>query len=148
MFIWVEGKKNRDILLTVIMTILGVSTILYGCLKSYPMKYFNGHLFINPEEIKLNVISRMGYVLGIFYGWFLDRRFIHFDSQIGTIKDKITRFIVGGSLVFILLMGTKCIFMQCLGSKLGCFFQPFILTLFITAIYPFIITKYHEGKLK
>jgi len=148
MFIWVEGGKNRDIILTVIITILGVSTILYGCLKSYPMKYVNGHLFINPEEIKLNVISRMGYVLGIFYGWFLDRRFIHFDSKIGTITDKVIRFIVGGSLVCILLTGTKCIFMQCMGSKIGCFIQPFILTLFITAIYPFFITIYHRYKLK
>jgi len=144
-FIWTQKEKNRDIILVVSINIICLLTIVYSMIKGYPTKSNSGHILIDPEEIKLNVISRMGYVTGIFNGWLIDRRFIQFDATIGTIKGKIIRFFIGGGLLYTIITSSKIMFLKLMGVKLGYFSQAFTLTIFITAIYPYLVSTYQKA---
>lgn len=103
---WVDGGKNRDlvVLLGVILSV--VALLVYEEFKVYPMDYLNGELLVNPDKMRLSSFPKVGLYLGVFGGWFVNRRFIKFDGKVGTVKEKIVRFVVGAAILGIISLQT------------------------------------------
>lgn len=141
---WVDKGKNRDLWLTVLVCGFGLFVILFSYLRSYPMDYVNGKLLVNPYSCKLESFPKCGYLIGTFLGWFLERRFVNFDEKSGRLKDKIIRYLIGGSIFTVLICFTCHYFSIFLGNHIGRFLNFFIVGLFVTYIYPLFIKKFQK----
>lgn len=135
----VDDGKNRDFILISIVTISCILLTLYVTYKSYPIHYLNGKVLYAPSFIKTDIFIKTGFILGAFYGWCIEKRFVNFSAEIGSIANKIVRFIVGIVIFYTLFNLANNIFVLYLGEKLGYFIGYFIAGLFMTLIYPFFV---------
>ena len=136
---WVDDGKNRDYILISVVTISCILLTLYVTYKSYPIHYLNGKVLYDPSFIKTDIFIKTGFILGAFYGWCIEKRFVNFSAEIGSITNKIVRFIVGIVIFYTLFNLANNIFVLYLGEKLGYFIGYFSAGLFITLIYPFFV---------
>lgn len=137
---WVSAKQNRDLIITGSVTVLSILLLLYVNLKSYPMDYLNGKILFDPTPVKIETFARIGGALGMFYGWFLEKRFLNF-ANVGTVFHKIIRMVLGGIVLSFLFVHAKDYFTGMFGLRCGLFLQHFVMGMFITYIYPLIFTK-------
>ena len=136
---WVDDGKNRDFILISVVTIFCILLTLYVTYKSYPIHYLNGKVLYDPSFIKTDIFIKTGFILGAFYGWCIEKRFVNFSAEIGSIANKIVRFIVGIVIFYTLFNLANNIFVLYLGEKLGYFIGYFSAGLFMTLIYPFFV---------
>lgn len=136
---WVDDGKNRDFILISVVTISCILLTLYVTYKSYPIHYLNGKVLYDPSFIKTDIFIKTGFILGAFYGWCIEKRFVNFSAEIGSIANKIVRFIVGIVIFYTLFYLANNIFVLYLGEKLGYFIGYFSAGLFMTLIYPFFV---------
>jgi membrane-associated phospholipid phosphatase len=139
---WVDESKNRDLFLAVAVSVFGIIVILYSYLKSYPMDYVNGKLLVNPYHCKLESFPKCGYLIGVFLGWLLERRFVKFEATLTTIKDKIKRYFMGVIPLIILTCFTCSYCEMFLGHHVGRFVTFFLVGFYMTFIYPLCIKKF------
>ena len=93
---------------------------------------------VNPKDMVLDLYKNIGYVLGIFLGWIIERRFIKFSTD-GTTEQKILRFLVCFILMQIML-NIICPLIKDAGPKV--YTEPiisFLKTFYIICIAPIII---------
>ena len=133
---WEEKGKNRDILIFSLVSLISLFVLLFVNLKSYPMDYLNGKLLYYPTSVKIEMFARLGWIIGIFGGWIIEKRFINFDSKSGSLLKKLFRFIIGGLILYFLLNID-------FHSRIMLFLSHIIIGLFITSIYPFFIKKFN-----
>lgn len=144
---WIEeGKKRDTIVYCVIIALLAV-LIFYTELKSYPVDYLNGSILVDPVKMKFGTYPKSGFIFGIFTGWILDRKFINYLPEIGSIAEKILRFLIGALVLLFLVYKTEFIFISYLGRTYGIFLNNIIAGLFVTGIYPYIISLYSKTRI-
>ena len=139
MFNFIDNKKNADIICLIINLCLCVLIGAYLILKSYPADYINGALVYDPTSAKLEAISMIFYVSALFTGGFLERRFINFDPQKGSIIRKIILVVIGIVLMFSIefLLNKFCV--SILDAQNLKYITRFITGFFIVFIYPLFI---------
>ena len=141
---WVEKGKNRDLCVWGIVILLNVLILIYAELKSYPMDYLNGILLAEKLDILrkngLDAFPKTGFIVGVFTGWLLDRRFLKYEpkTQI-SLWLKIVLFLIGVGLMMFLLDHTAQYYVNLLGKPTGKLTSYFVTGIFITVIYPAII---------
>ncbi len=99
---WVEGGKNRDLIVLAGVILSAVALLVYEEFKVYPMDYLNGVLLVDPDKMRLSSFPKIGLYFGVFGGWIVNRRFVNFDAKIGTVKEKIVRFLIGAMILGII----------------------------------------------
>lgn len=123
LFTLIEKDKNADIKIAVGGLILSLLIILYAANKSYPVNYrlddgsvsvtsyiktaevtteVGKKAIVNPNTMVLDLYKNIGYIVGIFLGWIIERRFIKFSID-GTTNQKILRFLVCFILMQVML---------------------------------------------
>lgn len=138
---WEQKQKNRDLIIISAITLLNFFLMIYVLFKNYPMDCLNGELLYDTTGMKAEIFSRTGFVFGAFYGWFLEKRFVKFSAEKGSVPAKIIRFIIGTAVLILLNSTGKTYLTSILGEKTGLFIIYAVSSLFITFIYPFIIKK-------
>lgn len=138
---WEEKGGKRDIVIALSVSIITILSLLYINLKCYPIHYLFGKVLYDPKPTVLETIIKSGFIFGSFFGWIIEKRYVNFLPQNGTIAKKVIRSIVGLILLFGLHGVTKIL--ENVGCNTFIFVQYTILGLFITFIYPFIIKKYN-----
>ena len=145
---WCTKNKNRYLYLLPVIDILGIITLLYIIFKPYPADYVNGKLLVDPKGAIYIAVLYMGWILGILNGLFLSKRFFPFDAQKGSLKFKITSALVGIILLGIICAATENYLFASDRSFVVVFGLMFVIGLFITAIYPYILTKLQNKTVK
>lgn len=146
---WVEKGKNRDLIVLIGAILLSVGLIAYGHFKSYPIDYIDGKLFVDPVKMRFSTYRRIGLLLGIMVGWFIDRRWIHFNCNVGTKIEKIVRFIIGAILLGLLsnyLRGGLDYLTTY--AKIISFVNSFLIAFFVVVIYPLCVMGIRKYILK
>ena len=95
LFKWEENGKNRDLVIAILYTLGAILIILYSVFKTYPLDYVNGKLLYDPSTNNNYLISRLSGVIGIIWGWFIEKRFINFETMNVSLIKKILRLLVG-----------------------------------------------------
>ena len=139
---WAEKDKNRYLYLLAIINIFALFALIYVCyFNTYRMDYINGELLVNPTKQIYAMVVCVGYALGLVNGAMLCRRFFPFNPQTSSKRARITRGIIGGILVILLLRKIlQPIFFSIMDFKIA-FAVSIIIGLFLTLIYPIIFTK-------
>ena len=139
---WCEVKKNRDLIIAITVSIIGALIAAHTYFKSYPIVESTlNSLIPNSEHSKWAGFPKLGFILGSFWGWYIERNFVKFDPKCGNFKTKIIRLIVGLILFIPLILYSGVLLKHCLNKHLGSFLYMLLVSLFITLIYPWIITK-------
>lgn len=136
---WVEKGQNRDIVVYCAAIICGFAFLIYEHFKAYPLDYINGELLVNPEDMKFVSFPKTGMFLGVFTGWFVNKRFLHFDGSQGSTAAKIIRAVIGIALYILIYSNAKVFLKSIMDARLAMFCNSFILVVFATIIYPYII---------
>ncbi len=132
---FVTRHPKLDWVIVLITVIMCAVLLPYIYLKDYPMDYVNGKLLVDPVKMTVDGFKDPGRFFGVVIGWFIERRFIRFDTK-GTPYQKTMRCLVG-ALLFIAYWN---IVMEPLGKFIGIgvvhfFLQASAPILFMT-VYP------------
>ena len=143
---WEEKGENRDIVILLSVILFSVLLCVFEHFKSYPMDYINGQLLVNPVEMRIYTFPKVGLFLGIFSGWFLNKRFVKFDGAIGSNNEKIIRFLIGAVILSVLSHKMQAGLQYVMAKNYAMFASSFSLSLFVTVVYPAIIVFMNKIK--
>lgn len=141
---WIENGKNRDILVFGIILILSILLIVYTELKHYPIDYLNGTILVEPEKMRYESFPKTGFAIGAFLGWLLERRFINFEHPKGSIWSKTIIYLIGAAILYFIQEHLTSLFLIFMPVAVGRFLSCFVISLFITTIYPLVINIYNK----
>lgn len=139
---WCDQNSKRRLILAVTISLIGILITVYTYFKSYPIDYDStNNMLMDINRSKTGGIPKLGLLLGAFWGWYIETRFIDFDAKIGNLKTKIIRALIGIVLLFF-IMQTALLWKAYCGAVWGGF--GFMITngLFITLIYPWCVKIY------
>lgn len=87
----IEEKPKGDIWALIVGVALCVVLILYATLKSYPVDYApDGSVIVEGSKMAVDSYKTAGGAMGMLMGWFIERRFIKFSTDIGN-SERIAR---------------------------------------------------------
>lgn len=132
-----KSGKNHDLYIVGIVFFVTIATLIYLNIKYYPVHYLFGKILYSPDYIKINSISKSGFLFGSFIGWFIENRYIDFNPTVGTIPKKVIRYALGLLGLALLLWGLLPM-MHHIYSRFIIFF---ISGAFVTCIYPYMVKK-------
>lgn len=89
----------------------------------------------------MDCFKASGAGLGFALGWYLERTYLNFDSDIFSPKGQIAKFIVGILLTLCLKVLFSYVFGSSVLAKAG---EYFILLLWIIYLYPYLFTRYNK----
>ena len=141
---WIENGKNRDLIIFGAMSIFCILLIIYTELKQYPIDYLNGQILVDPVKMRFESYPKAGFALGAFLGWLLERRFINFEAPKCKLFGKIIFFVIGGTILYFLQEHLTPIFLGYMPVAIGRFSSCFVISLYITAIYPLVINIFNK----
>lgn len=132
---FVSRNPNLDWVIVVVVSVMCAILLPYMYYKSYPMDYVDGKLLVDPIKMTVGGFKDPGRFFGVVLGWFVERRFIHFNQE-GTAKQKLMRSIVGAFLFIFYWL----VIMEPIGKMIGIGIVHFFLQasapfLFMT-VYP------------
>lgn len=94
---FLERHPNKDWLVLVITIALCAALLPYLSFKSYPMDYVDGKLLVDPIKMQVGGFKDPGRFFGVVVGWFVERRWIHFEIK-GSAAKKVLCCVLGGLL--------------------------------------------------
>lgn len=168
-FDFIEKDKNAYLKVAVSGLVISLLIVVFAINKSYPINFRNDDnsvtattfmktseltkdiekkAIVNPKDMVLDLYSNIGYIVGIFLGWLIERRFVNFSTE-GTTSQKILRFLVCFVIMQIMLQ-VLCPFIKEFGkvNDIKVYTTPiisFLKTFYILGIAPFII-KFMQKK--
>lgn len=90
----IEEKPNGDIWALSVGLAACVILILYAALKSYPVDYAaDGSVIVEGSKMAVDSFKTAGGAMGMLAGWFIERRFIKFSTDIDN-RERIVRAII------------------------------------------------------
>ena len=149
LLLWCEHGKNRDIIFVLFVTFISLLVALYTYYKSYPENYDSlGKLLIDTQKYHWEAFPKLGLIIGSYFGWLIENRYIKYDSHRGTISAKITRTAIGLALLIGILHYTPALWKNYCGINMGSFgFMAFV-GFFITLIYPWFIKRTQKSTIR
>lgn len=134
---FVTRHPGLDWVIVLIAAAMCAALLPYMYFKSYPMDYVNGVLLVDPTKMTVGGFKDPGRFFGVVLGWFIERRFIRFDTD-GTPYQKALRCLVGA----LLFIGYWTVVVEPLGKAINVGIAHFFLQasaplLFMT-VYPLV----------
>jgi len=93
----IDRRPNLDWVVLAVVTALVAVLLVYIRTKSYPQDYVDGVLLVDPKKMTVDGFKDPGRFYGIVLGWFIERRWIRFETE-GTLRQKVVRAFVGALL--------------------------------------------------
>ena len=143
---WAEENPNRYLYLALAVNVLVILAVIYiRYFNTYRMDYVNGELLVNPEKTIYVTTVIYSYLLGLLNGCFLCRRFFPFNPKDASVKNRIIRGFVGGSVMVLMLKYiTEYAIMHEWSLKFAIPCMLFV-GLFVTLIYPLIFQRFTKS---
>ncbi len=131
----VEKNPGRDWIALLTVTLLTAALLCYLALKSYPEDYADGVLLVDPKKMTIDGFKDPGRFWGIFLGWFLERRFVRFSTDVSAPK-KAARALVGGLLTVFWWTAVAGPVGKMLGTNWGYFLTQASTPIVFMVVYP------------
>ena len=139
-----ENKKNVDLWIVIGGSVLIVLATLLVLLKKYPMDYADGVLIVDPAVMKNDFFSGAGSFLALLWGWFIEKRFVKFDTEC-TVLQKILRVLTGGIVIgFIFILTSLCLKPLIHSMYVYYSLKYFLLYFVVTFVHPACFMAVHK----
>ncbi len=137
---WIEKNPEKDWILPAAATVICVALLCYLKFKPYPMDYVDGKLLVDPKKLTVDGFKDPGLFYGIVIGWFLERRFVKFDTA-GTVRQKVIRALAGGLLTVFWYTAVAGPIGKAVGTGLVHFITQASIPVVSMVIYPMLFKK-------
>lgn len=141
LLIWADKKRGRDWITAGSITLASILLVFYAKNKSYPLDYIDGQLLVNPQQMINGCFRGCGGIIGLAYGWVLDRKLIHYSEARGTWQTKLYRYLLGMIGLTLLFKTFPSLISFFISPPKAAFINGFIIPFYITAIYPILTRK-------
>lgn len=140
---WIDAKDGRDLIFYSVLLVMTAFLCIYLHLKCCTQMETYDSLkdVVNPLEMKHGVYGKIGFMLGIFTGWIMERRFIKFDIQDGINLKKVLSVISGIVILYILMMCLNKIFVIFIAKHITAAIIAFLTAFYITFLYPLVLKR-------
>ncbi|MBE7040861.1 MAG: phosphatase PAP2 family protein [Ruminococcaceae bacterium] len=139
---WVEGGEKRDLYVLIIGLVLTAAMLTYTALKPYPRDFAEGILLVDPADMITDCYAAAGCASGFLIGWFLERRFLCFKTDVSA-KARFGRAIFGSVVLYVCAAFARGA-MTNIHRNWGEFIFFFFAFVYILFIYPLIFTMIEE----
>lgn len=137
---YIEENPDKDWIVLLIATLIAILLLCYIGLKSYPKDYVDGVLIVDPKKMTVDGFKDPGRFYGIFLGWFIERRFIHFSTDLCP-SQKVSRALIGGLLVAFWWTAVAGPIGKMLDTGWGYFLTQASTPLLFMTLYPYLADK-------
>lgn len=121
--------NKHDLATLIIGFAASVAMVIFAISKPYPSYHI--------PEYAYDCIKIAGAIGGFITGWFLERKYVKYESMGGTLKN-IVKTLVGLVLLLVIKFAFKALPE---GNYALMYVQNFVLIFWCIALYPFILTK-------
>ena len=137
-----NAYPEKDILVMCIGIAIAVAVAVFAAVKSYPEDYDEaGKLLVDGAKMAKDTFKGVGWCIGFFVGWVLERRFVGFSTDV-PMMTRITRFVTGllsyYAVNLILSHLLKDYIPGAAGTILSCFLQMF----YVSFLFPWCIKRF------
>ena len=141
---WIEADQKRDIPVMCIAISIAVAVAVFAALKSYPEDYdAAGKLLVDGAKMAKDTFKGVGWCMGFFVGWVLERRYVGFSTDVPIIT-RMTRLVVGLFSYYAVTLILKSILNNCLPGVAATILITFIQTFFVTYVFPWCIKRWEK----
>lgn len=141
---WVDRHPGKDLLVMFVGIAAAAAVAVYAAVKPYPEDYdAAGKLLVDGAKMANDTYKGVGWCIGFLAGWILERRYIHFSTDI-PLMTRIIRLTTGllsyYAINLILLPLIKNWIPGAGGTITNCFIQMF----YVTFIFPLCIKRFEH----
>lgn len=141
----IEVNPQMDIPVMCAGIAIAIAVAFFAAVKSYPEDYdAAGKLLVDGAKMAKDTYKGVGWCIGFFAGWVLERRYVRFSTDI-SIMGRVTRLVTGLLSYYAVTMILKAIFNSCLPTVSATILTTFTQTFYVTFVFPWCI-KRGEGK--
>ncbi len=136
---WVDQNPEKDWIVLLVGAALCILLVVYASLKGYPVDYdAAGEVIVDPAKMPIDSFKNAGMGLGFIVGWFLERRFIKFETD-GKWYFRALRYVICIAVYELLKTYATPLITEAIAGGIGKAVEQFVLILYITAGAPVII---------
>ena len=140
---YIDQNPNKDWIVFLTVTIVTAALLCYIALKRYPEDYVDGVLLVDPKKMTVDGFKDPGRFWGIFLGWFLERRFVRFSTDVSAHK-KVARALIGGLLAVFWWTTVAGPIGKMIGTNWGYFMTQASTPVMFMVVYPAICFRKQE----
>ena len=144
---WLDAHPEKDLAVMIIGAGIAVVVAVFAAVKPYPEDYdAAGKLLVDGAKMANDTYKGVGWSLGFLIGWVLERRQIHFSTDV-PMMTRITRLVTGllghyaVSLILVPLL--KNGIPAAAGTIVSCFLQMF----YVVYIFPWCVKQFESRRL-
>lgn len=136
-----DKNKNADIIFFAVMMFLTLLLCIYIQIKcNIQMQNYNPLTDnLNPLEMKHSVYSKISFIIGIFSGWILEKRFVDFKIPENEFVKKAIYLPAGIICLYVILRYLTGFILPFVPEHIAYAIVWFIAAMFITFLYPVVI---------
>ncbi|MBE6015203.1 MAG: phosphatase PAP2 family protein [Lachnospiraceae bacterium] len=139
---WVEANPKKDILVAGISIGIAIAVAIFAACKSYPTDYdAAGKLLVDGAKMAKDTYKGVGWCLGFFAGWVLERRFVGFTTDVSK-STAVWRLVIGLFGYYAVTLILKSIVSSSIEGLVATIITTFIQTFYVTFIFPWCIKKW------
>lgn len=137
----IDENDRRIDLISLIGIALIIASLAYVLLKPYPMDYVNGVLLVDPKKMMKDTFNGCGGLLGLIIGSYIERHCIRYEIPTSHVYLPILTAVGAGIVYSWTEYFAGATVMLMFGRNWGNFAEGFVAVIFVTVLYPLIITK-------
>ena len=142
-----DKKANADIVFytaAMILTFLLCAYLQIRC--SCQMQSYNPLIDnVNPLAMKHSVYSKIAFLIGIFTGWIMEKRFINYKIPEGYSRKKAAGIIAGIAILYLLMKHLCTVLMLFTPAHIAYAWLALICALYVTLLYPIFLKYLFKG---
>ena len=144
LIVYDEKHPGKDLLVMGIGIAIAVAVAVFAAVKPYPADYNEaGELLVDGAKMANDTYKGVGWCIGFFVGWVLEKRYINFSTDI-SMMTRITRLVIGllsyYAVSLVLVPVIKNWIPGVAGTIISCFVQMF----FVVFIFPLCIKHFER----
>ena len=144
---WVEAHPEKDILIAVIGIAISIAAAVFSFVKPYPADLdAEGKVLVDGLKMANDTFKAVGWMGAFMLGWVLERRFVHFTTDI-TMQERFYRLTGGLFGYYIISLIINPIIKNAVSGFAGTVITCFIQMFYIAFLFPVMINAVHKHHL-
>ncbi len=141
---WIEANPHKDWIVLCVGLGLAALLAVYAALKPYPADYdAEGKLLVDGAKMANDTFKGIGWCTGFLAGWILERRFVHFTTEVSR-GVKLTRMATGVLSYYVVSLILVPLVKSGLGGPAGTMVSSFVQLFYMTFLFPLCIQAFER----
>ena len=143
----IKADPKKDIPVMCVGIVIAIAVAVFAAVMSYPVDYDEaGKLLVDGAKMAKDTYKGVGWCIGFFTGWVLERRFVDFSTDIPIIT-RMTRLVTGLLCYYAVTLILKAILNNCFSGVVATILTTFIQTFYVTFVFPWCIKRWEHRAL-